>query len=123
MRVSYVVLYVNDLERCLTFWVEKVGMAERKRTVVGELAVVEIGFPGQDFSFELVPLEMMKDNPDNLDLATPSIAFRVDDLDATHERLTANGVQVSAITTQHGPRSFAISDPEGRWFAVLGATD
>lgn len=123
MRVGYVVLYVNDLERCLKFWVEKVGMMERKRTVIGELAVVEIGFPEQDFSFELVPLEIMKDNPNNLDLATPSIAFRVDDLDATHERLTGNGVQISAITTQHGPRSFAISDPEARWFAVLGPTD
>jgi catechol 2,3-dioxygenase-like lactoylglutathione lyase family enzyme len=119
MHVGYVVLYVNDLEHCLSFWVEKVGMVERKRTAVGELSVVEIGFPRQEFSFELVPLEIMKENPNNLDLATPSIAFRVDDLDATHERLAGNGVQVSTITTEHGPRSFALSDPEGRWFAVL----
>ena len=33
-------------------------------------------------AFELVPLELMKDNPDGLDLATPSIALKVDDLEA-----------------------------------------
>ena len=38
---------------------------------------MKVGFDNQDFSFELVPLELMKDNPDGLDLATPSIAFHV----------------------------------------------
>jgi lactoylglutathione lyase len=119
MKVGFVVLYVHNLDRCLRFWIDSVGMVERHRINAGEFDVVEIGFPNQDFSFQLVPLEMMKENPDRLDLATPSIAFRVPDLDDVHARLGGNGVSVSPINTQHGPRSFAFSDPEGHWFAVL----
>ena len=62
----------------------------------------------------------MQANPDKLDLATPSIAFRVDDLDAAHARLAAAGVQVTEIGTARGPRAFALIDNEGRGFAVLG---
>ena len=34
MRVGYVVLYVNDTEACRRFWVEQVGMVEKKRDEV-----------------------------------------------------------------------------------------
>jgi lactoylglutathione lyase len=120
MRVGYVVLYVNDAEACRTFWVEQVGMVEKRRSQAGDFAIIEVGFDDQPFAFELVPLELMKDNPDNLDLATPSIAFRVDDLQATHTTLVGRGVQVSDVGDHGGTPSFAFSDPEGHWFAVTG---
>ena len=53
---------------------------------------MQVGFADQPFAFELVPLELMKDNPDGLDLATPSIAFHVDDLEATRAALVRRGV-------------------------------
>lgn len=118
MKVGYVVLYVNDGERCRRFWVEQVGMVERRRTAVGDLAVVQVGFVEQAFSLELVPLALMKDNPDGLDLATPSICFHVDDLEATRAKLLERGVQASEIGDHQGMPNFAFSDPEGRWFAV-----
>lgn len=86
MRVGYVVLYVDDPSACLKFWTEQVGMIEKSRTQAGSFSIAQVGFADQDFAFELVPLELMKDNPDGLDLATPSFAF---------------------------------SDNEGRWFAVV----
>ena len=120
MKVGYVVLYVNDVEACVRFWVEKVGMVERSRTQAGTLQIVKVGFADQDFSFELVPLDLMRENPDGLDLATPSAAFHVPDLEAARAALVARGVQASEISSARGPRAFAFSDPEGRWFAVLG---
>lgn len=120
MRVAFVVLYVNDTDACTRFWVEQVGMVERERLEAGPFRVPLVGFPDQGFSFQLVPLEMMRENPDGLDLATPSIAFRVDDLDATRARLVGAGVEVTEVSDERGPRSFAFSDPEGRWFAVIG---
>jgi hypothetical protein len=65
-----------------------------------------------------VPLDLMKDNPDGLDLATPSIAFSVDDLDAAHTDLVSRGVEATDVGDHQGTPSFAFSDPEGRWFAV-----
>jgi len=118
MRVGYVVLYVNDAEACLRFWVDRIGMVEKRRTEAGTFTVAQVGFADQPFAFELVPLELMKDNPDGLDLATPSIAFGVEDLDAARTRLVERGVQASEIGEHGGRRSFAFADPEGRRYAV-----
>ena len=118
MKVGYVVLYVNDAEACRAFWVDQVGMVEKRRSDAGGFAIIQVGFADQPFAFELVPLELMKDNPDGLDLATPSIAFRVDDLHDAHATLVGRGVQASEIGEHEGTASFAFADPEGRWFAV-----
>ncbi len=118
MKVGYVVLYVNDAETCRRFWVEQIGMIEKRRSNVGGSTIVKVGFADQDFAFELVPLALMQDNPDTLDLALPSIAFRVDGLEAAHSDLVGRGVQVSDVSEHSGTPSFAFSDPEGHWFAV-----
>ena len=118
MRVGYVVLYVTDAEACRRFWLEQVGMIEKKRTEAAGFVIAQVGFADQPFALELVPLALMKDNPDGLDLATPSICFHVDDLDATRGALVGRGVQATEVGEHHGTRSFAFADPEGRWFAV-----
>ena len=118
MKVRYVVLYVNDAEACRRFWVDDIGMVEKRRSEAGGFTIVQVGFADQPFAFELVPLALMQDNPDNLDLATPSIAFQVDDLDAAHARLVGRGVQATDVGEHEGTPSFAFSDPEGHWFAV-----
>jgi lactoylglutathione lyase len=122
MKVGYVVLYVTDAEACRRFWVDQVGMVEKRRDEVGAFTIAQVGFADQPFAFELVPLEMMRDNPDNLDLATPSICFHVDDLDAARARLVGGGVQATEVGDHQGTPSFAFSDPEGRWFAVTHAS-
>jgi lactoylglutathione lyase len=121
MKVGYVVLYVTDEASCLRFWTEQVGMVEKSRKDAGPFSIVQVGFPDQDFAFELVPLALMKDNPDGLDLATPSIAFRVDDLAATRAELIGKGVPATELGEHSGIASFAFPDNEGRWFAVIRA--
>ena len=118
MKVGYVVLYVNDVDACRRFWIEQVGMVEKRQSEAGGFAFSKVGFADQSFGFELVPLALMKDNPDNLDLATPSIAFRVDDLEDAHAALLERGVQATDVVEHSGTPSFAFPDPEGRWFAV-----
>jgi catechol 2,3-dioxygenase-like lactoylglutathione lyase family enzyme len=119
MKIGYVVLYVTDPAASLTFWIEKFGMIEKSRNVAGTFIIPRVGFADQDFSFELVPLELMQNNPDNLNLASPSIAFYVHDLQATHATLRANGVECTDIADHSGQLSFGFSDNEKRWFAAL----
>ena len=119
MKVGYVVLYVADEASCLNFWTEQVGMVEKGRQQAGSFSVVQVGFADQDFAFELVPLALMKDNPDGLNLAAPSIAFRVNDLAATRAALVAKGVQATELGQHSGLATFAFPDNEGRWFAVI----
>jgi lactoylglutathione lyase len=118
MKVGYVVLYVNDAEACRRFWIEQVGMVEKRRAEAGAVTIAQVGFADQPFAFELVPLELMRDNPDGLDLATPSICFHADDLETTRARLVGRGVQATEVGEHEGRPSFAFADPEGRWFAV-----
>ncbi len=118
MRVGYVVLYVSDPVACLKFWTEQVGMVEKDRKYAGDFTIVQVGFANQNFSLELVPLALMADNPHGLDLATPSMAFNVEDLAEAREKLTAAGIQATEISDAPGVLSFAFPDNEGRWFAV-----
>jgi lactoylglutathione lyase len=118
MKVAFVVLYVNDVQACRAFWVDQVGMVEKKRSEAGPYVIPQVGFADQDFAFQLVPLEMMKDNPNGLDLATPSICFQVDDLAAMRARLVDHGVPATEVAEYQGMQNFAFPDPEGRWFAV-----
>lgn len=119
MKIGYVVLYVSDPVASLKFWIEKFGMVEKGRKEAGPFSIVRIGFPDQDFSFELVPLELMQNNPDGLNLTAPSIAFYLQNLEESRTTFLANGVNCSEVADHGGITSFAFSDNEDRWFAVL----
>ena len=119
MKFGYVVLYVNSVDSSLEFWIERFGMVEKGRNQVGPFSIVKVGFSDQEFALELVPLELMKDNPDNLDLATPSIAFYVSNLNEVREGLIAKEVEVTEIASHSGISTFGFSDNELHWFAVL----
>ena len=119
VKIGYTVLYVIDAPACVDFWVQKIGMIEKGSKQAGPFSIVRIGFAEQDCSLELVPLELMKDNPAGLDLATPSIAFYVSDLTEVRESFVSKGVQATELADHGGLMSFAFSDNEGRWFAVL----
>ncbi|MFM6978122.1 MAG: VOC family protein [Micrococcales bacterium] len=121
MHVGYVVLYVTNPEACLKFWTEQVGMVKKDSKQAGPFEIVNVGFTDQRFGFQLVPLAIMADNPHGLDLATPSIAFSEEDLEAAREKLIAAGVQATEIGDQGGVTAFAFPDNEGRWFAVTKA--
>ena len=119
MKIGYVVLYVTDPVASLSFWIEKFGMVEKGSKQAGPFSIVRVGFADQDFSFELVPLELMQNNPSGLNLGTPSIAIYLTDLEAARECLIEKGVTCSEIADHGGINSFAFADNENRWFAVL----
>ena len=98
-------------------------MVEKRRDEVGDFTVAQVGFADQPFSFELVPLAMMRDNPDGLDLATPSICFHVDDLEAARATLVGRGVQATEVGEHHGIAELRVLGPRGtlvRGHAVIG---
>ena len=81
-------------------------MAEKRRSEAGgQFTIAQVGFADPPFALELVPLELMKENPDGLDLATPSFAFTVDDLAATHDALVGRGVQATDVGDHQGSQA------------------
>lgn len=119
MKIGYVVLYVTDPATSLKFWTEKIGMVEKGNKAAGPFSIVRVGFADQDFAFELVPLALMQNNPDGLNLEAPSIALYVLNLDDVRTKLVDQNIQCSEIADHGGIASFAFPDNEERWFAVL----
>jgi len=119
MKVSYVVLYVNDTKASMKFWTEKAGMVSKDIKEAEGFKIHKVGFAHQDFAFELVPLDLMKDNPHNLNLGTPSICFEAPDLPALRKKLAQGGVQATEIANHFGFDSFSFSDNNGKWFAAI----
>ena len=107
------------MEESLSFWKEKVGMTSKGVKEAGAFKIHKVGFADQDFSFELVPLELMNNNPNNLNLGTPSICFSSPNLTELRNTLLNKGVQVTEIVNHFGPNSFAFSDNHGNWFAAM----
>lgn len=119
MEVGYVVLYVQDEKQSLEFWTKKVGMIVKKSQEAAGFQINRVGFKDQDFTFELVPLKLMENNPDGLNLGLPSICFTAPDLVALHNQLKSNGVKVTDIANHFGNDSFAFSDLEDHYFAAI----
>ena len=65
-------------------------MVEKRRDEAGGVTFVRVGFADEPFAFKPVPLELMR-QPGHLDLATPSIAFQVEDLEVARVALVGRG--------------------------------
>jgi hypothetical protein len=77
-----------------------------------------VGFEDQYFSFQLIDLSLMKDNPDNLNLGSSSIMFKVENLKQVHKKFVENNVEVSDINEYQGITNFTLFDNEGNGYAV-----
>ncbi len=119
MQLGYVVIYVNDLERCHQFWLSQIGMETKRTASIDGFEIPQIGFADQSVAIELVPNAFMEAAGHGAVTVAPSMCFHVADLAAEHQRLTAAGVTVSPIGDHFGTTTFAFSDPEDRWFAVI----
>lgn len=51
MKVSYVVLCVDDVELCRRFWIDRIGMVEKSVIEAGGHEVARVGFADQPFAF------------------------------------------------------------------------
>ncbi|MBI3394380.1 MAG: VOC family protein [Spirochaetia bacterium] len=118
MKVCYVVLYVKDEKASLDFWKNKIGLVVKSSKEAMGFQINQVGFADQDFAFELVPLKLMEENKDGLNLGTPSICFSTPDLAKLRQQLVERKVNATEIANHFGMNSFAFQDNDGNWFAV-----
>ena len=122
MRYLHTMLRVRDLEAALDFFVTKLGLRERRRqnNEAGRFTLVFLGAPGDD----------AKEGPEvelthNWDQKDPyptgrffgHLAYEVDDIYATCERLRAAGVAILR-PPRDGHMAF-IKSPDGQSVEIL----
>lgn len=114
---------IGDIDRSLAFY-EKLGFEERRRSPIGDEAInVFIGLPGDETSLELT----YNHGVDSYEVGAGygHVAVGVDDLDATLERLAAEGIEPEKPPYRPGGRTEGhricfVRDPDGYRIELIG---
>lgn len=119
-KFGQIMLYVNDVESSLNFWVEMLEFTKGKTTNDEEkLLSVELSpYNNSDVDLVIFDKEFVKKNSPGVNLDASSILFSTYDLKDMHDRLTNKGVNVSEINEYQGLVHFTFSDLDGNYFAV-----
>ena len=110
--VDYVILYVRDLERSISFYREVIGLPFK----FTESGYAEFATEGTKFAlFEWARLPQLIGREAINGEATMEVAFLVDDVDREAERLRRAGVTVLSgpVDRPWQQRTFHLLDPDG----------
>jgi catechol 2,3-dioxygenase-like lactoylglutathione lyase family enzyme len=129
--LQYCHITVNDPDESLGFYRDALGLELRNDVASGGFRWVTLGIPDQP-GLEIVISEphagrSQADGDALQELLTkgvlPNIVFRVDDLDATFERMRAAGAEVlqEPMDQPWGPRDCAFRDPSGNMVRISQA--
>jgi lactoylglutathione lyase len=117
-QIATVAVYVEDQEKALKFWTEKVGFEVYRNDPMGPGANwIEVGPKDAQTNLVLYPKKMMP----NWQERKPSIVFLCDDIHGTYEKMKQNGVEFKDEPKQMPYGTFAIfKDIDGNEFVLKG---
>ncbi|MCG3086854.1 VOC family protein [Sporosarcina cyprini] len=119
-KLGQVMLYVNDQEKAMQFWTEKVGFHVLADETAGPMRWIEIA-PAQDSETSLVlhDKEAVARMSPGLHLGTPSLLFYSDRFEQLRSQLLEHQVTVGEIMEMPSGRTFNFADEEENYFAVM----
>lgn len=130
ISVSTMFIPVHDPEAALGFYRDALGLEVRNDVSRGEFRWITVGAPGQSVDIVLSQPHGGRSQADGDALLTlvtkgalQAAIFRVDDLDATFERLRECGAEVLQEPTSQpwGARDCAFRDPSGNLLRIAQA--
>ena len=111
-RVDYVILYVGDLDRAISFYRDVIGLPFK----FTESGYAEFATEGTKFAlYDRAGLRTLIGREGTDGEATMEVAFLVDDVDREARRLREAGVAVLSgpVDRPWGQRTFHLLDPDG----------
>jgi len=115
MKIKVTSLMVDDQEKALKFYTEKLGFVKKTDIPLGEHKWLTVVSAEEPDGIELL-LEPMGFAPAKVfqkalkDAGIPLTMFNVDDIQNEYERLEKSGVKFSMKPTQMGPATIAVFD-------------
>ena len=115
MKIKLNSVLVNDQEKALKFYTEKLGFVKKTEVPLGEHKWLTVVSPEEPDGVEIV-LEPLGFEPAKtyqkalFDAGIPLTAFNVDDIQKEYERLLSLGVKFSMKPTAMGPATLAVFD-------------
>jgi lactoylglutathione lyase len=114
--IKTVGIYVEDQQRAVDFYTQKLGFEVRRKESMGPKASwIEVAPPGAQACLVLYPKSMMT----NWQEMKPSVVFHCSDIEATCRQLETNGVRITMPPTALGWGMFAkFADLDGNEFGM-----
>lgn len=112
-RITITSVMVDDQEKALRFYTEKLGFVKKVDFPVGEFRWITVvspeGSPDIELALEPIGFDFAKAFQNGLfESGVPYTAFQVDDIQAEYTRLKQQGVVFRSEPTPQGPVTFAV---------------
>lgn len=119
-KLGQVMIYVNDQEKAVKFWTEKVGfhlISEDRNEVMRWYEIA----PTKDAetSFVLHNKELVAKYSPGVSLGTPSLLFYSKNLEQLYKEFQDKDITVGEIMVVEEGKVFNFADDEGNYFAVV----
>ncbi|PIC87133.1 glyoxalase/bleomycin resistance/extradiol dioxygenase family protein [Sporosarcina sp. P20a] len=120
-KIGQVMLYVNNQDEAVNFWIEKVGFIVISDEDNGQgMRWIEIAPTKEaETSIILHNKRMISEMQPEMNLGTPSLMFFSEDLDKLHSTLSNKNITVGEIVTMPSGKVFNFADSEQNYFAVM----
>lgn len=117
-KIATAAVYVEDQEKALTFWRDKVGFeVVANHQMVPGASWIEVAPKGAETALVIYPKSMMK----NWEEMKPSIVFLCEDIHATYEEMKSRGVNfVGEPQTMNWGIFVQFADEEGYHYLLKG---
>ncbi|MCD2137845.1 VOC family protein [Salinicoccus halitifaciens] len=118
-----VMLYVDNQDQSVAFWTKDLGFVIRSEDLIyDDYKSVEVAPSlNSETSIVIFDKEFIRETGHEVNLDTPSLMFRVKDLDALYADLNNKGIRCGEIVKTPDGRVFNFSDDEDNYFAVKEA--
>lgn len=115
-----VMLYVDNQDQSVAFWTKDLGFVIRSEDIIyDDYKSVEVAPSlNSETSIVIFDKEFIRETGHEVNLDTPSLMFRVKDLDALYADLNNKGIRCGEIVKTPDGRVFNFSDDEDNYFAV-----
>lgn len=119
-QLGQVMLYVNDVEKIKSFWIEKVGFVVTKELHDTSVHSIEIApnFTAQT-RFVLFNRNVIEETEPELNFETPSLMFYTNDIDELYQKFQDAGITVGEKVDIQLGTVFNFADTENNYFAVM----
>jgi predicted enzyme related to lactoylglutathione lyase len=118
--VAQVVIEVEDQERAKTFWTETLGFELAQDAPYGEERWLEVRTPDKAVTVVLDIRHGQRPEPPEPSMPTSNVMFYTEDLQSTHQELTARGVQFPVLPVEQPFGWWSVfEDPDGNRFALV----
>ncbi|MBD7939310.1 MULTISPECIES: VOC family protein [Cytobacillus] len=120
LSLGQIMLYVNDQQTSLQFWIEKIGFKLIAENNEGDFKWYEVASSEQsETTIVLQDKQIVAKMSPELHLGTPSLMFYTDDAEKIYQTYKNKEITVGELVEMPFGKVFNFADNEENYFAVM----